>query len=37
MRMGDARVSYLGPEGTYTEQATKLFFPNSKSLCGRTD
>lgn len=22
-------VSYLGPEGTYTEEATKLFFPSS--------
>lgn len=23
----NARVSYLGPEGTYTEEATKFFFP----------
>lgn len=28
----EVRVSYLGPEGTYTEEATRLFFPNSKSL-----
>ena len=28
----NASVSYLGPEGTYTEQATQLFFPNATEL-----
>lgn len=26
----DARVSYLGPEGTYTEEAARLFFPTGR-------
>ncbi len=28
----DASVSYLGPQGTYTEEATQYFFPNASSL-----
>ncbi len=28
----DARVSYLGPEGTYTEEAAKFFFRNAGSF-----
>ncbi|MBR1660384.1 MAG: hypothetical protein IJ705_08705 [Oscillospiraceae bacterium] len=28
----NARVSYLGPEGTYTEEATQFFFPDAGSL-----
>ena len=32
---GDARVSYLGPEGTYTEEATQLVFPDSAVLVPR--
>jgi prephenate dehydratase/chorismate mutase/prephenate dehydratase len=28
----DVRVSYLGPEGTYTEEAAQFFFPNLASL-----
>ena len=28
----DARVSYLGPEGTYTEEAAKFFFQNAGSF-----
>ncbi len=28
----DCRVSYLGPEGTYTEEAARFFFPNNESL-----
>ena len=24
-----ARVSYLGPQGTYTEEATQFFFPET--------
>ncbi|MBP3205801.1 MAG: hypothetical protein J6M66_10325 [Lachnospiraceae bacterium] len=27
-----ARVSYLGPEGTYTEEATQFFFPDTVTL-----
>ena len=30
--IADARVSYLGPAGTYTEEATQLFFPEAGSL-----
>ena len=30
--MENARVSYLGPEGTYTEEATRYFFPTAGSL-----
>ena len=26
---GDTRISYLGPEGTYTEQAAKVFFQDT--------
>lgn len=26
------RVSYLGPEGTYTEEATKFFFPDASAM-----
>ncbi len=32
----NARVSYLGPEGTYTEEAAKFFFPESVSLFPKT-
>ena len=28
----NARVSYLGPEGTYTEEAAQFFFPESAEL-----
>ena len=28
----DVRVSYLGPEGTYTEEAAQFFFPNPAAL-----
>ncbi len=28
----NARVSYLGPEGTYTEEAAQFFFPDSAAL-----
>ena len=27
MEADEARVSYLGPEGTYTEEAAQFFFP----------
>lgn len=30
--MENSRVSYLGPEGTYTEEAAQFFFPNAASL-----
>lgn len=30
--LDDARVSYLGPEGTYTEEAAQFFFPDTASL-----
>ena len=28
----NARVSYLGPEGTYTEEAARFFFPNAGNM-----
>lgn len=28
----DARISYLGPEGTYTEEAAQFFFPKPAAL-----
>lgn len=34
--MSNARVSYLGPAGTYTEEATQFFFPNAGSLLPET-
>lgn len=34
--MDDAVVSYLGPEGTYTEEATLTFFDDAKSLIPET-
>ena len=30
--MDNARVSYLGPAGTYTEEATQFFFPEDENL-----
>ena len=30
--MDHARVSYLGPEGTYTEEAAQFFFPDAESF-----
>ena len=30
--MDDAKVSYLGPEGTYTEEAARFFFPDTASF-----
>ena len=30
--LADARVSYLGPKGTYTEEATQFFFPGAAEL-----
>lgn len=30
--MSAPRVSYLGPEGTYTEEATKFFFPDASAM-----
>ena len=32
---GEARVSYLGPEGTYTEEAAQFFFQNGETLIPR--
>lgn len=32
----DARISYLGPKGTYTEEATELFFSENSSLMPKT-
>ena len=29
------RVSYLGPEGTYTEEAAQFFFPAAEAMEGR--
>ena len=33
--LDDSRVSYLGPEGTYTEEATQFVFPDSAVLVPR--
>ena len=30
--MADASVSYLGPAGTYTEEAAMFFFPEAKTM-----
>lgn len=30
--MDDIRVSYLGPEGTYTEEAAQFFFPKAEEM-----
>ena len=32
----DARVSYLGPEGTYTEEAAQFFFPEASAMLPET-
>ena len=32
----DARVSYLGPEGTYTEEAAQFFFPEAQAFLPKT-
>jgi prephenate dehydratase/chorismate mutase/prephenate dehydratase len=32
MIMSDARVSYLGPAGTYTEEAAQFFFPDASAF-----
>ncbi|MEE1050747.1 MAG: prephenate dehydratase domain-containing protein, partial [Lachnospiraceae bacterium] len=31
-----ARVSYLGPEGTYTEEAAQFFFPEASAMMPET-
>ena len=28
----NARVSYLGPQGTYTEEAAQFFFPEAEAM-----
>lgn len=32
LTLENARVSYLGPAGTYTEEAAQFFFPNAESF-----
>jgi len=32
IRAENAKISYLGPEGTYTEEAAQFFFPNGEFL-----
>ena len=34
--LSDPRVSYLGPAGTYTEEASQFFFPDAKEMIPMT-